>query len=277
MYKNKAIMKKVLLATMISFAILSCSHSRYQLGMEDSIASLSEQETSSEDETSYASPLDQFLDLLEWDTEKKQIAFLKQTLAEDPNALKNLYPSSDDEKKGLIHYAAAKGSLKLIELLVSCSEDKNAIVNLKSAENVTPLHLAALRGNPTIVSYFIEQGADPNAKDLDEGNTVLHYAVKKLANVDVVELLLKKGARIEETIDPEDGSTLLHWAVQYDNTLVVEYLLEYYAAHCPELIDKKTINPSLTAHELAKRLNRWNIITAFEEFKKEECKQEEFK
>jgi ankyrin repeat protein len=268
--KQEKIMKKLILLASISFGIIGCTQHQYQVGMQqDNEANpmVGSQDESSDDEA-YASPLDQFLDLLENNTDKQIIVFLEKTLVKDPDALSKLYPSSDGDKENFIHCAAAKASLKVIQTLLLLTKDKAAMANMESDYKVTPLHLAALRGDHTIVQYFIGQGADPNAKD-DEGNTVLHYASKKQANVKVVKLLLEKGARIEETIDPEDGSNLLHWAVQNDNLSLVEHLLEYYSAHCPELINKKTTrNPALTAEGLAKYLQRGNIITAFEKFEK---------
>ena len=49
----------------------------------------------------------------------------------------------------------------------------------RDKRKLTPLHLAAWRGNANTVGALLEAGADPNAKDIN-GDTPLHYSVVSL-------------------------------------------------------------------------------------------------
>jgi ankyrin repeat protein len=54
----------------------------------------------------------------------------------------------------------------------------------------TPLHLAAIRGQTTIVRILIENGVDKNVRDFDE-NTPLHYA-SEYGNFETIIYLVKE-------------------------------------------------------------------------------------
>ncbi len=56
----------------------------------------------------------------------------------------------------------------------------------------TPLHIAAIKGDETIVRRLLSAGADPNRKG-EHGFTPLHEAIQQ-GHIGVVELLLKSGA-----------------------------------------------------------------------------------
>jgi hypothetical protein len=262
-------MKKLLVLIIIGFSILGCSQ---QLNMQggdiksDEVATIkttADESTDGED----------FLEALKYSvSDDKLISFLKKSIEEDPDALIRLYPSPEGDLKGYIHHASALASSKVIRALfdLAKSEDqRKEIVNLKSAYRITPLHLAALRGDDEdIVAYLIEQGADVDAVD-DADDPVLHYAIHTKANVPVVELLLAKGAKIADIIDSENGFTMLHWAVHYKNLTVVEYLLEYCATHpnCSHLIDAKTTGPvKQTPEELARDLKIKGMVRIFDKF-----------
>lgn len=59
-------------------------------------------------------------------------------------------------------------------------------------EGLSPLHEAAIKGNVEVISFFLNQGANPNTKSRN-GETPLHFAVVS-SNEEAVKVLLAKGA-----------------------------------------------------------------------------------
>ena len=77
-----------------------------------------------------------------------------------------------------LHLAARENHRNVLELLLA----KGACVNAKDKFGLTPLHLAAEQGNAAEVTLLIEQGADRNAKAEGgeyKGCTPLAIAEKK--------------------------------------------------------------------------------------------------
>jgi hypothetical protein len=106
----------------------------------------------------------------------------------------------------------------MVKLLV----DKGADVNAKDEEEKTPLHHAAWY-QPDMAELLLDNGTDVNAKD-KQGLTALHSAILS-GHKDVAELLLAKGARIDEK-DDEYGFTALHYAAKFGNKNVAEFLID---------------------------------------------------
>lgn len=57
---------------------------------------------------------------------------------------------------------------------------------------MSPIHEAAIKGNVDVISFFLNQGTNPNVKS-SHGETPLHFAVVS-SNEEAVKLLLAKGA-----------------------------------------------------------------------------------
>jgi len=68
-------------------------------------------------------------------------------------------------------------------------------INLKDGKGETPLHLAASRGNKSIVELLIQQGADVNAQSRD-GSTPIYLAAFA-GQKEIVEILLQHGAQMD--------------------------------------------------------------------------------
>jgi len=115
-----------------------------------------------------------------------------------------------------LHVAAAAHHLGIAESLVA----RGAAVRARNRRGAEPLHYAAdggpgleyrdSNGQPALISYLVEAGADPNATD-KSGVAPLHRAVRNRSSA-AVNALIVKGA------DPlrmnKSGSTPLHLAVQ---------------------------------------------------------------
>ncbi|XP_026387906.1 26S proteasome non-ATPase regulatory subunit 10-like [Papaver somniferum] len=93
---------------------------------------------------------------------------------------------------GLLHSAAAGGSLKLCKYLI---EDLKLDVDTKDGEGCTPLYNASRGGHFDMVIYLLEKGADPDAST-DTNLTPLHYAAKS-GDTKIITLLLSKGVRLD--------------------------------------------------------------------------------
>jgi ankyrin repeat protein len=114
-----------------------------------------------------------------------------------------------------LYIAAARGDARMCDLLVRAGADPAH----PAPNNRTALHEAALSGNAHAVDVLVKGGADANVRDVDQ-RTPLHYAVlgaeerrEVLATLVPVMLALNAVDRF--------GMTALHYAVlrNFDNLL----------------------------------------------------------
>ena len=103
--------------------------------------------------------------------------------------------------------AAEKGNMNIIKMLM----EDGAMVNDKSSYGVTPIISAAAAGNTEVVEYLVAQGADVTAKD-DWGKTALIYA----ANIDNPPLIanLIKLDKTAVNLPDNSGNTPMIYAAQ---------------------------------------------------------------
>jgi ankyrin repeat protein len=114
---------------------------------------------------------------------------------------------------GLLHIAAGYGSLEALDFLLS----EGLPVDSKAADERTPLFDAVMSGKYETAKMLLDKGANPNhlAKvcTLKTMQTALHSAIE-LQNHNIFDLLLDKGAKIDQSKDIEP---LLHWAIRCEN------------------------------------------------------------
>nr|WP_315242685.1 ankyrin repeat domain-containing protein [uncultured Albidiferax sp.] len=138
-------------------------------------------------------------------------------------------------------YLALKGeNFKAAKVLLAWPQIK---AETRTAQDESPLMLAALQGQLALCSQLITKGADVNKT----GWTPLHYAATH-GHLDVMRLLLENHAYIDAA--SPNGSTPLMMAAQYGTDEAVKLLLDEGAD--PMLKNQK----SLTAIDFAQIANR---------------------
>jgi ankyrin repeat protein len=72
--------------------------------------------------------------------------------------------SEDEDKQTPLHYAASKGYLEFVRLLLKYG----ANIHAKNAEERTPLHCAAMSNQYEVARMLLDYSADKDAKDCGE-------------------------------------------------------------------------------------------------------------
>ncbi|XP_035868312.1 ankyrin repeat domain-containing protein 27 isoform X7 [Phyllostomus discolor] len=129
--------------------------------------------------------------------------------------------SRDDRGHTPLHVAALCGQASLIDLLVS----RGAVVNATDYHGSTPLHLACQKGYQSVTLLLLHYKASADAQD-NSGSTPLHLActhghedcVKALVYYDV------QSCRLD--IGNEKGDTPLHIAARWGYQGIIETLLQ---------------------------------------------------
>ncbi|XP_055223788.2 ankyrin repeat domain-containing protein 31 isoform X3 [Gorilla gorilla gorilla] len=127
-------------------------------------------------------------------------------------------PTNSQEHKTVQNFRKRQSFLK-----TTCKLGmKTGGINKRNARGESQLHLAARRGNLSLVKALIESGADVNLND-NAGWTPLHEASNE-GSIDIIVELLKAGAKVNcENID---GILPLHDAVANNHLKAAEILLQ---------------------------------------------------
>jgi len=120
-----------------------------------------------------------------------------------------------------LHYAATRGHLQVIKVLVEERNPYRANVNAQNNDGGSPLHSAAYNGHKDAVAQLISSGADSNVED-NKGNTPLHSAAC-YGHKDAIAQLISSGA--DSNAENNEGSTSLHYAAFYGNKDAVAQLI----------------------------------------------------
>ena len=159
----------------------------------------------------------------------------------------------------MIQYSRCEGSEYIAKIL-----DKGCDFNTRNIEGETAVHLAARGGDHESLELFLRHQADPLMVDRrgrnlmhracagragsrsvrgiqillehsaspalvlstdDEGQTCLHYAVRELANIDILKLLIDRGARINH-VDKQGRSPLMVATHSFCPRVAIRTLLE---------------------------------------------------
>jgi ankyrin repeat protein/catechol 2,3-dioxygenase-like lactoylglutathione lyase family enzyme len=120
--------------------------------------------------------------------------------------------------------ACTAGDLKMLRELLQCDP---SLGRERLAGGTTGLHLAVRHAKA--VQLLIDHGADPNARDIGDNATPLHFAAAS-GVLDTVRLLLDTGADVHGTGDLHNGD-VIGWAARQGNEAVINLLLERGARH----------------------------------------------
>jgi ankyrin repeat protein len=108
--------------------------------------------------------------------------------------------------------------------------DRGADINAKSEYDETALTLAAWGGSKDVTQLLLDQGADIEATEKDDGYTALHGAVD-LGHEEVARLLLEHGSNVAR--NDKRGRTPLQIARANDNLALESLLLQFDAINSP--------------------------------------------
>nr|WP_045916406.1 ankyrin repeat domain-containing protein [Orientia tsutsugamushi] len=118
------------------------------------------------------------------------------------------------------HDAVQSGKIEEVKYLLA---QDNAIINSRSNDNYTALHLAALYNKIEVAELLLENEADVSLQD-SKGYTALHWTAL-LGNITVARLLLKKNPDIIN-LRSNANCTALHLTAIHNKIEVAELLLE---------------------------------------------------
>jgi len=142
-----------------------------------------------------------------------------------------------------LHLAVLKRQMTVVQHLVLRG------VSLTFQDNLgnTPLHLACKFSLTDILRYFLasqKASLPPTYFELRnyDGDTCIHLAAYN-NNLKILELLLRSGANINVQ-EGKSGKTILHWAVENLNVQLVHFLL----SKCNASINERTFSGKTCVH-----------------------------
>lgn len=118
----------------------------------------------------------------------------------------------------------------------------------RESSQACPMHWAAMKGHPALISLLVGLGLDPNI-ECPSQNSALHYATAR-SHKSTIKTLIANGANTEAR--DGRGETPLHRAAVDGNLVSVRALLE-----CGADIHARTLLQDTPLHCAASSLGRW--------------------
>lgn len=130
--------------------------------------------------------------------------------------------------------------IKYFDKLIKLGADVNTRASVSDINcGRTVLHAAANKGFYEVVNYLIDNGANVNIKD-NSGYTALHLAISK-NSIECAEILLKNNANVHAIDNKEGYSPILYCCVERDNEEMIDLLLKFGADINDQSAEKHTV------------------------------------
>jgi ankyrin repeat protein len=117
-----------------------------------------------------------------------------------------------------LHRAVNSENFENVKYLIDQGHD----VNKQDQNSITPLQLAATKGNSNIAKFLLKNGANPDIKD-NNGNVPLLVAAG-LGYLDIAKILVQYGANIDS--QNRDDAAPLHIATRSGKSNIAQFLLQ---------------------------------------------------
>lgn len=143
------------------------------------------------------------------------------------------------------------GDIKQVKDLVKKGFDVNTILD----EAKTALCWSAEKGHLELSKYLLEQDADANYQEEDEGESVLIFVIQELsgkAMTNMVDLLIDHGAKVD-LADFVTWTPLIH-ATTYKSVETVKVLLKHGADPKYKVSDEDDSALSICEDEIIRKL-----------------------
>ena len=141
---------------------------------------------------------------------------------------------TDGDNQTALHLASFRGNIKIIKILIT----NYAEINVLTSKGYNLIHKAAMGNKPSAIIYFNKK-YNMNLEDTDENQmNALHLATRNCMENSVIYLL---NLGINVNLKDKEGNTALHYAVRKGQIRIIKKLIQRGAdINIPDFKKKKT-------------------------------------
>jgi len=155
---------------------------------------------------------------------ESNLSVLQQDKSTQNNVWQDWWKTKKENNANLLQAAETGDISKIDELLnYKTQGDQIADINIKNAENYTPLHFVSRDGNLSGVKLLLARGANVNALTINL-RTPLHIASVR-GYTEIIKELLENGANPD--LQDNDGNTAIHLLSEFGWNEGIEILLKH--------------------------------------------------